>query len=466
MQWQNAQTAFDTGPVATPTVPVCEVLGSFSFALDLTEGQPPGHSLRAAYIAVSIARALGLSDADCLTVHYATLMKDLGCSSNAARIASLYLTDDRQFKQDYKLIDGRLANVLAFVFSNTGKDAPLGRRVSAISNIMRNGMEISRQLIETRCVRGADIARQLRLGEGVASAILSLDEHWDGSGKPQGLSGQAIPFASRLALLAQVADVWFMADGPDAARAEVAAQAGRWFDPELADCFARITRRPAFWAMLSDPMLEARLVAMNDQHLGTFADEAYLEDITAAFGSVIDAKSPYTAGHSSRVGHIADILAQRVGMAPAHRRHLARAAMLHDVGKLGVSNTILDKPGKLDDAEWTVMRDHAARTAQILGRIEVFSNMALIASAHHERLDGRGYPLGLDARELSMETRIISVADIFDALTADRPYRAAMPIEKAMGILDAESGGALDGDLITELRDAVEAGTIKPSKAV
>ncbi len=466
MQWQNANTAFDAKGANGPLIPVCELLGSFSFALDMTEGQPPGHSLRAAYIAVSMARAMGLSDADCLTVHYATLMKDLGCSSNAARIAALYLTDDRQFKQDYKLVDGRIANVLAFVFSNTGRDAPLGRRVSAVANILKNGVEISRQLIETRCVRGADIARQLRLGEDVADAILSLDEHWDGSGKPQGLAGQAIPLASRLALLAQVADVWFMADGPEAARAEIAKQAGRWFDPALAQCFLSVTGDFGFWAALTDPFLEARLNAFNERHMAAFADEGYLSDITDAFGAVIDAKSPYTAGHSNRVGHIAETLAERVGMDEAHRRHLARAAMLHDVGKLGVSNTILDKPGKLDDSEWVIMRDHAARTAEILGRIGVFSDMALIAASHHERLDGRGYPLGLNASNLAMETRIISVADIFDALTADRPYRAAMPLEKAMGILDAESGGALDADLVAELRNAIESGTIKPSNAV
>lgn len=95
MQWQNANTAFDANAAAGPSIPVCELLGSFSYALDLTEGQPPGHSLRAAFIAVSMARAMGLSDADCLTVHYATVMKDLGCSSNAARIAALYLADDR-----------------------------------------------------------------------------------------------------------------------------------------------------------------------------------------------------------------------------------------------------------------------------------------------------------------------------------------------------------------------------------
>ncbi len=466
MQWQNANTAFDASATSGPLIPVCEILGSFSYALDMTEGQPPGHSLRAAFIAVSMARAMGLSDADCLTVHYATVMKDLGCSSNAARIAALYLADDRQFKQDYKLVDGRIANVFAFVFSSTGRDAPLGRRVSAVANILKNGVEISRQLIQTRCVRGADIARQLRLGEDVADAILALDEHWDGSGKPTGMRGHAIPLAARLALLAQVADVWYMADGAEAARAEIAKQSGRWFDPALAQCFLSVTGDFGFWAKLTDPFLEARLNAMNDAHMTAFADEGYLSDITDAFGAVIDAKSPYTAGHSNRVGHIAATLAGAVGMDEAHRRHLSRAAMLHDVGKLGVSNTILDKPGKLDDKEWAIMRDHAARTKEILGRIGVFSDMALIAASHHERLDGRGYPHGLDASNLAMETRIISVADIFDALTADRPYRGAMPLEAAMGIIDKESGGALDPDLVGLLKQAVENGAIKPSNEI
>ncbi len=168
-------------------------------------------------------------------------------------------------------------------------------------------------------------------------------------------------------------------------------------------------------------------------------DEDYLDDIAAAFGEVIDAKSPYTSGHSQRVGDYADAVGEILGLDAPARRTLRRAAILHDVGKLGVSSKILEKPGKLDADEWHVMQNHAAQTTAILSRIAALKDMAGIAGAHHERLDGAGYPLQLDARTIARETRIITVCDFYDALTADRPYRAAMSTEEALAVMTKES---------------------------
>src|SRR5262249_31357523 len=158
-----------------------------TYALDLTEGQPEGHSLRCTWIAMRLADALGIDGTQRRDIYYAVMLKDLGCSSNAARIAELYLTDDRAFKHDYKLIGTDISSVLGFVFRNTGQGHGLIHRAKAIGNILKNGPEIARSLIQTRCVRGAEIARKLRFSDDVAAAIHSLDEHWDGGGKPSGL---------------------------------------------------------------------------------------------------------------------------------------------------------------------------------------------------------------------------------------------------------------------------------------
>ncbi|WP_309805942.1 HD-GYP domain-containing protein [Novosphingobium capsulatum] len=440
---------------AVATTSLSEILGAFSYALDLTEGQPAGHSLRACWIASQIAVALGLSPADRRTIYYATLLKDLGCSSNAARIAQLYLADDRAFKHEFKLIGQGLGPTLGFVFRRTGAGEPLPARMRAIATILRDGSRIATDLIQTRCTRGATIARQLRFPESVAGAIAALDEHWDGGGKPLGLAGHAIPLPARLALLAQIADVFQMAAGPEAALAEVRARRGTWLDPELVDAFVAVSARPGFWGDCNDPALELHVQTMEPVEARVAVDEAYLDDIADAFGAVIDAKSPYTGGHSCRVGRYATALGRAVGVAETELGALRRAAVLHDVGKLAVSSRVLEKPGKLDDGEWVEMRSHASHTTAILSRIGPLRDMAAVAGAHHERLDGKGYPLGLNQSLIATEARIISVADFYDALTADRPYRAAMPVDRALAVMEAEVGKAIDGACFEALRAMV-----------
>ena len=457
MQHSFAQQFVEARNASSATL--SEILGAFSYALDLTEGQEEGHSLRCCWIAMRMADQLGLTAEERRDIYYAVMLKDLGCSSNSARIAELYLTDDRQFKRDFKLIGTGLNDVLGFVMRTTGAGEGFGTRSRAIANILRNGTEIARGLIETRCTRGADIARRLRFSESVAKAIHGLDEHWDGGGKPQGLAGDAIPLGSRLALLAQIVDVHFICSGAEAAIAEVTKRSGSWLDPRLARTFVVLARDPGLWDELSATDLPARVAAIEPEGPVVVVDEDYLDDIAEAFGAVIDAKSPYTAGHSERVGHYADRVAERLGMSPAERRVLRRAAILHDVGKLGVSSRILEKPGPLDPDEWQTMRSHAWYTTQILGRIPALRDMALIAGSHHERLDGTGYPMKLEAQVISLETRIITVCDIYDALTADRPYRKALSRERALEIMTGDVGKAIDAECLAALRAVVESET-------
>jgi len=181
-------------------------------------------------------------------------------------------------------------------------------------------------------------------------------------------------------------------------------------------------------------------------------DEDYLDDIAAAFAQVVDAKTPFTSGHSDRVAIFADLIAVQMNQSTAQRRRLHRAALLHDIGKLGVSNAILEKPGKLTDDEWAEVKRHPGLGELILSRVAAFADLAEVAGAHHERLDGTGYPKQLRSRHISLDARIVAVADVFDALTADRPYRKAMSVDQALAILDAESQTALDPRCVTALK--------------
>jgi putative nucleotidyltransferase with HDIG domain len=443
-------------PATKPEIRLADVLAALSHALDMVEGQPAGHCVRCCWIGIHVGRELGLTERQISELYYTLLMKDAGCSSNAARICQLYMTDDIAFKRDFKTINGSLPQVLRFVLSHTGMNAGLAERFRALVHVFQNGGEMAQELMEARCDRGAEIARKMRFAEPVVEAIRSLDEHWDGSGMPKGLSGENIPVYSRIALIAQVADVFFTTNGVEAAREEITNRAGTWFDPVLAAAFDRVAAKDWFWATLRSDALQTAIFDLEPAQQRAFVDNDYLDDIAAAFAQIIDSKSPYTSGHSQRVTLFADLIAEQLGFTEEKRSWLKRAALLHDIGKLGVSNSILDKPGKLDEVEWAAMKMHAIRGEEILSRIVVFADISTIAGAHHERLDGKGYPRGLSADRLSLEVRIVTTADIFDALTADRPYRAAMPVNKALAIMSDMVGTQIDPDCFDALRGALK----------
>jgi HD-GYP domain-containing protein (c-di-GMP phosphodiesterase class II) len=447
----------DPSAFSQKSLKLSELIGSLSYALDITEGQPAGHCVRCCWIGTHIGRQAGLPEDQMWELYYTLLLKDLGCSSNAARICALYLTDDLDFKRDYKMVGDSLPQVLGFVLKHTGLKAGLAERFRSVMTILRDGPEIARDLVATRCQRGAEIAALLRFPQGVSDGIYSLDEHYNGEGKPARLAGDDIPIYSRIALLAQVIDVFHTENGRAAALAEVRARSGQWFDPRLVDAFVDVARDEAFWNVLSSPGIDDAVAAL--QPAGSSQqplDDDYLDDIAVAFGQVVDAKSPYTSGHSARVALYTDMIGEALGLPLQRRRWLKRGALLHDVGKLGVSNSVLDKAGALDRAEWDAVKQHAAFTETILGRIDAFRELAAIAGAHHERLDGTGYPRGLLAGDIRLETRIITTADIFDAITAARPYRGAIPVPQALDMMSKTVGTALDPQCFDALRRAVE----------
>jgi len=422
-----------------------EVISALSYALDLTEGQPAGHSVRCCWIGMHIGKMHGLNQNDLWDLYYTLLLKDAGCSSNAARLYELYGGDERKIKHDFKTVNGdNLKDIARFVFQSVDGDQGLIKKIQRLSRLVMRGDEYANDLVETRCERGADIAKRLGFNDKIADGIRYLDEHWNGQGRPYRIGGDRIPIHSRIALLAQVVDVFFQASGQQAAETEVFRRSGTWFDPELVNTFLKLRHDRAFWQNLVNDDIQYIVQNMAPEDEPLFLTEERLDDITAAFGMIVDAKSPYTYNHSSRVAQYALALSEQLGLAQQRLPFVRRGAFLHDIGKLGVSNDILDKPGKLNDVEWQAMREHARHTEVILLHLSPFAELARVAAAHHERLDGRGYPYGLTADEISMETRIITVADFFDAITAERPYRGAVPVDRAIEIMRNEVSTAID----------------------
>ena len=287
----------------------------------------------------------------------------------------------------------------------------------------------------------------LGLEPETAEAIRALDEHWDGGGQPRGLRGPEIPLLGRILCLAQTVEIFYVAGGVRAAWRVARRRSGRWFDPALVDALGMVFGDAEFWSSLDHVDVSAWEPV--DQVLE--GDAARLDAIAAAFAAVVDAKSPWTYRHSDRVCLIVIGLADALGADVETLRDLRRAALLHDVGKLAVSNRILDKPAPLTEAEFARIREHPVMTERILARVPGCERLAATAGAHHERLDGSGYPRGLSASELTLPARLLAVADVFEALTSARPYRPARSSEEALATIRHEVPERLDADVVAAL---------------
>jgi HD-GYP domain-containing protein (c-di-GMP phosphodiesterase class II) len=433
-----------TAPARESTYRLSEILSALSCALDITEGQAPGHAVRTCLIGMHLAERAGVPSEDRGSLFYALLLKDLGCSSNAARLCSLFGADDRALKRDHKLTDwSRPARSLRYALRNAMPTAsPMGRALRVASMLMHE-QGSSREMTRTRCDRGAEIAAMLGFTGATREAIRSLDEHWDGHGMPDGLAGTAIPLLGRIVCLAQTVEVFASTYGVEAALEVAVERRGRWFDPTLVDAFRGLAGDDAFWAKVLGRSPERQLGGLEPEDQILLADEGRLDDVARAFARVIDAKSPYTYLHSERVAELAVTIGRRLRFSDVQLRDLRRAGLLHDIGKLGVSTLILDKPDRLTERERAEIRVHPAYTQRILDRVPALAGIVDVASAHHERLDGKGYHLGLTAERLSPMSRALAVADVYEATTADRPYRKGLPRHEAVAILRNLAGTAL-----------------------
>ena len=442
----------------TREIALSGVIGALSYALDMTEGEAPGHAVRSCLIGMRLADELGLGAGARSDLFYALLLKDAGCSANSARMATLFAADDHEAKRTSKRVDWARP-FSAFVWS-VRTVAPGGSPRARVDRLLaiRDEGEVTRSLMQARCDRGAEIARMLGFSEATAEAIRALDEHWDGRGQPRGLAGTEIPLAARVLCLAQTVEIFHAVRGVGAAYRVAARRAGQWFDPALVEALGALRGDTGFWASLAEPDLSS--VEPPDRVL--VADENRLDQIAEAFAGVIDAKSPWTRHHSDRTSSIATRIAGVLGLEAPAVRDLSRAARLHDIGKLAISNRILDRPGRLTDEEYANVKQHPVVTHRILERVPGFSELVPVASAHHERLDGSGYPRGLSADELTMPMRVLAVADVYEALTAQRPYRPAWSSDRALEIIRSDVPQRLDQDAFAALKDCVASAAALP----
>lgn len=424
---------------------LAEILSALSHALDLTEGQRRGHALRTALMARRIAREMGLGEQNESRAFYAALLKDSGCSTNSARIQKAFGGDERVSKYDVKFVDwSQFFHSAWFALSHAERGGTPGQRLRKALELARTPPRLMDEVTEARCIRGAEIATRLGFDAETAAAIRTLDEHWDGRGSPAKLRGENIPLLARVIGAAQTFELFATEIGQPEAYEMLRKRNGRWFDPQVVQALESLSGNVAFW------FEQAQYRADDPPPVSTpddavAATEADVDQVCLAFAQIVDAKSSFTAEHSNRVTAYAVALGIRMELPSSDLRTLHRAAMLHDVGKLGVSNAILDKPGRLNAEEWECVKRHPRYSFEILSRIRGFSRVANLAATHHERLDGRGYFQGYTEDRLDLPMRILAVADVYDALAADRPYRPGMDAEEVLRILRSDAdAGALD----------------------
>jgi len=435
-------TAFERHPfvVSSSNISLAEIISALSFALDLTDGAMPGHALRTCVLGMRLGEGLFLPAARMSNLYYALLLKDVGCSSNLDHRCEILGYEKHLKPANTPERKGEPALSMFTLLWNTGhrSHSPL-RRAADLLHLGFATRRKNESIVSLRCDRGARILRKLGLGDGVAEAVRGVDEHWDGSGFPAHRTRHHIPLESRIISIAQFLDVYAFEHGREAAIRVLGERSERWFDPKIARMALQLHRQGTLWRYASHatPEIETRAAVLDFAPAEMSSLKAGdIDLICEAFSDVVDAV---------------------LGLTKERTRLVHRAALLHDLGKLRVPNSILDKPYSLAPEEWRVVREHPSLTREILSRIGPFAELAAIAGAHHEKLDGSGYPNGLKAPDLPVEARIVTIADVYGAMTEDRPYRPGLTPRQALHNISREVPQRLDSNCFEALQTVVTA---------
>jgi HD-GYP domain-containing protein (c-di-GMP phosphodiesterase class II) len=426
-----------------------EVVGALSLATDLGTGQPLEHALRTAVLAVRLGELAGTSKQELVDTYYVALLQSSGCTSDGHEAAQLY-GDDIVPRAAFALVDsGNPAEVLAFLRSNVGLGRAPELRAAMVEEAVAHGLPAARQTLAMHCEVAQRFAGWLGFSSGTQAALEHVFERWDGLGFPGLVGGDEIPLPMRLLHVARDISVFLSAAGPDEARAVVERRSGSAYEPRLAELAAR--NLPDMLAELEDVEIWQRALEIEPFPQIRIAGER----VDAAFSAIAaftDLKSPWLREHSTSVAELAEAAAWRVGLPAASVTLVRRAALAHDLGRVGVSNAIWEKPGRLGFGEWERVRLHPHYTERAFAQSPALAPVGMLAGSHHERLDGSGYQRGTRAPGLDQAARLLAAADCYAAMREARPYRPALDAAAAEAGLLREAG---EGRLDPEAVDAV-----------
>jgi len=389
-----------------------------------------GHAQRVCYIASTLALEVGLSSEERLALFYAALFHDIGVPMASPIVSSLpgVAEDD--------------------LFAASPLQSPEQLAVEGSPGAFQAVIQAFHQ----HSLLGARAAGGLDLPAPVIDVILAHHERWDGAGYPAGLAGDEILLAARVLALADLAESLIAAEAsPLAARRSLTPSlrqlAGSALDPALVREAVRLCRQDDFWMGLYSEELAEALLALRPAEPPR-REKRLLLRFASAFASVVDARSQYTLGHSHRVAEEAHRLARAVGLSPEHAQAVRVAALLHDLGRLGVPPRVIAKADILNVGEMHLLRQHPSYSRRILEGLRGMEEVAFWVGTHHERPDGRGYPEMMSGPDIPLEARIIAIANVYVALTADRPYRVGLRRDEALKVLEGAAGTQLDPELV------------------
>lgn len=424
---------------------LAELLAALSLATDVADGFPYEKALRTCLLAMRLADAHGVDDATRPHVYYAALLRYIGCTAFAHEEASVYGGgDDIQLRRTMADVDSaRPADLVRKVATGVGKGTGPLRRPRAVATMLTRPSAPQRHAA-AQSEAAVRLAELLAMPHDVVDAMEQVCERWDGKGGPSHVEGEGLTPVARIVHVADLAETTHHRHGLETAIAEVKARRDTHLDPSVVDTFLAAPADhlagldgPSVWEEVLDAEPDPR----------HYIPTSRLEHLGVAFARYVDLKSVWTLDHSQGVGRLAAAAGKETGLAADELTRLKVAALLHDVGRVGVPNGVWDKPGPLNRAERERVISHSFLGERILAPSPVLREIASVAAADHERLDGGGYHKGVAGAALGFPARLLAAADRFHAITEPRPHRPARSPAEATALLhEAVRSGEVDPD--------------------
>jgi HD-GYP domain-containing protein (c-di-GMP phosphodiesterase class II) len=428
---------------------LAELLASLSLATDLAARHPIDEALRACVLATGLAREMGLGDEEASHVYYTTLLRFVGCTAPMPEYTASLGEADDDMRPRGDMTDMANPREMLGLLTSLGSALPGWRRPAVWARVVTQGRSVAQVGVRADCEVAMRMATRFHLDDAVVQSLNQIFERWDGHGMPHGIAQEQMALPARFAAVAFAAAMFFDAGGAAAVSDALRRWSGRLLDPAVVDGFLK--RLDELLASIDGvDVWQTALVIEPAPH--RMIPERRLDEVARGFADFVDLKSLYLAGHSSGVAALAEGAARTAGMSESDIVLLRRAGFVHDIGRAAVSSSVWDKAGPLTTSELEQVRLHPYHTERILTRSAVLAPIAQVAGMHHERLDGSGYHRGAAAPAQSRLARMLAVADVYQALTEERPHRHALSPDAAARVLEAQPG--LDRDAVAAVLEA------------